>query len=185
MTAPIFFDPTGRRSRQSKRTVAVLLIGIVVTAIAFATTILALSPGRTLALPLPQLHAVVLPGKTPLAGRLAPWLPRPQTPAHDASLSIGFYIPGDDASLASLRRHINVLDWVVPATVNIAGPAHTMTVEADVPFDRMMAAMPHPPKVLPMVQNFAGTDWDAARRHRAAARHRAAPEAWRPPWGPW
>ena len=77
-------------------------------------------------------------------------------------MSIAFFVPGDDASIASLRRHVGALDWVVPATVSVAGPNHAVTMHRDIRFDRMIAAMPHPPKVLPMVQNLTATQWDGA-----------------------
>ena len=159
MAAPIFFDPTGRRGRWSKRLVAGLLMLVVVAAIAFATTVLVVRPARNLAMPLSQLKAAKLKGTKPHG--LARWLPRHQADDPHSPLSVGFYMPGDDASIASLRRNVGALNWVVPAFVTVAGPNHAISVAQDVHFDRMIAAMPRPPKVLPMVQNFDGSDWDA------------------------
>ncbi|MEH3100307.1 glycosyltransferase [Sphingomonas adhaesiva] len=166
MADPIFFDPTGRRSRRSRRVLATLLGIVLIAAIAFATTLMMVRPARDLALPLPQARAAATHGADAPRG-LARWLPHRTTRAtNSAELDVGFYVPGDDASIASLRRHVGALDWVVPATVAIAGPQHKVTVEPDPKFDRMIAAMPHPPKVLPMVQNFdndrAEGDWDGA-----------------------
>jgi len=89
-------------------------------------------------------------------------------------------VPGDDASIASLRRHVDVLDWVVPALVTVAGPSHAVAVADDPLFARMIAAMPRPPKVLPMVQNLGNDEWDGsgaatmlastAQRHALAVR---------------
>jgi len=159
MTRPIFFDPTGRRSRWSKRVVAALLGLVIAAAIGFAATVVHVPRGRDLALPLPQPHAAALRGT--LAGRgLAAWLPRRAAADPHTPLSIGFYVPGDDASIASLRRHSAGLDWVVPAIIAVGGPQHVVTVTPDAAFDRLIAAARHAPKVLPMVQNFAGDDWD-------------------------
>ncbi|WP_294196587.1 glycosyltransferase [uncultured Sphingomonas sp.] len=163
MTRPIFFDPTGRRSRLSKRILAALLVAIVVSAAVFAVTLIRVPRGRDLALPLPQPRAAALRMEKSLGRGLAGWLPHrsaaadPHTP-----LSVGFYVPGDDASIASLRRHSASLDWVVPATISVFGPKHQVQVEPDPQFDRMIAVMKHTPKVLPMVQNFGNADWDGA-----------------------
>ncbi|UVO50709.1 glycosyltransferase [Sphingomonas sp. SUN019] len=160
MRDPVFFDPTGRRSRWSKRTAFAILLAIFVASLAFASTLIAVPHGRDLALPLPQPHAAAMRGGS--ARGLARWLPHGHNKNPHTPLSIGFYVPGDDASIASLRRHVDALDWVVPAFVSVAGPGHAITVSNDALFDRMIAAMPHPPKVLPMVQNYGATGWDGA-----------------------
>ena len=160
MSAPIFFDPTGRRGRWSKRAVAGLLALVVAAAIGFATTLFAVVPGRSLSLPLPQLRAAPLHGTGPHG--LARWLPRRRAADPKTPLTIGFYVPGDDASAVSLVRNVGALDWVVPALLYVAGPAHTLSVTADKRFDHAIAAMRHPPRILPMVQNFRDGGWDGA-----------------------
>ncbi|MET0240619.1 MAG: glycosyltransferase [Sphingobium sp.] len=162
MATPVFFDPSGRRGAWARRVLAVLLLWIVAAAIAFATTLVTVPHERDLALPFPKSHAEKLRVANTIGRRLQSWLPRPSASDPHTPLSIGFYVPGDDASLASLRRHVSALDWIVPATVTVAGPRHQFTVDADPKFDRMIATMPHPPKVLPMVQNFMGAEWDGA-----------------------
>ncbi|UIJ46486.1 glycosyltransferase [Sphingomonas cannabina] len=161
MRTPVFFDPTGRRSRWSRRVLAVLIMVVLVSALAFATTLVAVPRQRDLALPLPQPHADRLRGTPPRHG-LSAWLPAKTAKNPHSPLSVGFYVPDDDASIASLRRHVGALDWVVPALVSVSGPDHRVSVERDPQFDRMIAAMPNPPKVLPMVQNFGNEKWDGA-----------------------
>lgn len=162
MPAPIFFDPTGRRSRLSKRMLAILLLMVVLATVAFATTLVVMPHRSDVRLPLPQPHAAAARGERRPHG-LAAWLPHKRAGATDATpLSIGFYVPGDDDSLASLRRNGGALDWVVPATITVSGPQHRMAMERDGKFDRTIAAMRHPPKVLPMVQNFGDSEWDGA-----------------------
>lgn len=162
MAMPVFFDPSGRRGTWARRIVAILLLSIVVAAIAFATTLATVPHGRDLALPLPQARAEKLRVTGRIGMHLPSWLPRAAGADPHTPLSIGFYVPQDDASLASLRRHVDALDWIVPASITVSGPGHSVTVVDDPKFDRMIAAMPHPPKVLPMVQNFMGDDWDSA-----------------------
>ncbi|KTT68722.1 glycosyltransferase [Sphingomonas endophytica] len=160
-TRPIFFDPTGRRSRFSKRALAALLVVIVISAMVFAVTLIRVPRGRDLALPLPQPRAAALRADTSRGG-IARWLPHRAAADPKTPLSVGFYVPGDDGSIASLRRHSASLDWVVPAFVSVSGPTHQVQVEPDPQFDRMISVMKHPPKVLPMVQNFGDSDWDGA-----------------------
>ena len=177
MLRPIFYDPTGRRARWAKRVLAVVIGVALLGAIAFASTLVSVPRGRDLALPLPQPHAAALRG-TPRKSSLERWLPRRAAPDPHSPLSIGFYVPGNDGSIASLRRHAAALDWLVPATVTVAGPQHAVAVTGDPQLSALLAAMPHPPKVLPMVQNFGEDDWDgagaAALFADAAARARVA-----------
>ncbi|HEX7873778.1 MAG TPA: glycosyltransferase [Sphingobium sp.] len=176
MAMPVFFDPSGRRGTWARRIVATLLVAIIVAAIAFATTLATVPHGRDLALPLPQARADKLRITQRIGAHLPSWLPHRAGPGADphSPLSIGFYVPGDDASLASLRRHVHALDWIVPANVTVSGPGHRVKIANDPKFNHMIAAMPHPPKVLPMVQNLMGDDWDgtntAALLHDPAQR---------------
>ncbi|MBX3593203.1 glycosyltransferase [Sphingomonas sp.] len=161
MQKPIFFDPTGRRSRWSKRMVALLIGAVILAAVVFATTLVAVPRGQDLRMPLPAPHAARFAPST-LRHGMAGWLPRLHAPAPARPLSIGFYMPGDDASLASLRQHGAALDWAVPALVSVAGPAHSVTVLDDRKFDRTVAGMRDRPMVLPMVQNIGNQSWDGA-----------------------
>lgn len=159
---PIFYDPTGRRGRWAKRLLAVAIGLILLGGVVFATTLVMVPRGRNLALPLPQPKAAAMRG-SPLRKGLARWLPQENRPAANTPLSVGFYVPGDDSSLASLRRNVGALDWVVPATVDVVGPDHRLTTLPDGHFDRMIAAMPHAPRVLPMVQNVRDGVWEGDR----------------------
>ena len=159
MRPPVFFDPTGRRSRWSKRTLAALIALVLIGAVAFATTLVAVPPRQALALSIPQPHAARLGGAHARHG-LGAWLPAVISKDPHTPLNIGFYVPGDDAGIASLRRNVSSLDWVVPATVTVAGPAHTMKIENDPQFDAAIRAARMPPRVLPMVQNFGADAWD-------------------------
>ncbi|MHA6722685.1 glycosyltransferase [Sphingomonas sp. RS2018] len=161
MRKPIFLDPTGRRGRWAKRILAIAILLILLGGVIFASTLVSVPRGRDLALPLPQPHAAAMRGTPPRHG-LAAWLPRIKAPAASSPLSVGFYVPGDESSIASLRRNVAALDWVVPATVTITGRKHDLTVDPDPAFARMIAAMPHPPRVLPMVQNYDRGTWDGA-----------------------
>ncbi|MEE4451617.1 glycosyltransferase [Novosphingobium resinovorum] len=161
MSKPIFYDPTGRRSRWARGVLAVLLVAVLLGAAAFATTLVAVPAQQELELPTPRLKPSTLHGSR-LKHELKAWLPRLHTPGAQKPLSIGFYLPGNDASFLSLVHHGNDLDWVVPALVNVAGPQHQVTVEPDARFERLVAGQPHRFKVLPMVQNVGNESWDGA-----------------------
>ncbi|MBB4860918.1 cellulose synthase/poly-beta-1,6-N-acetylglucosamine synthase-like glycosyltransferase/peptidoglycan/xylan/chitin deacetylase (PgdA/CDA1 family)/spore germination protein YaaH [Novosphingobium chloroacetimidivorans] len=159
MTKPIFFDPTGRRSRWSRRGLSLVLLLVVLGAIAFATTLIAVPRQRELDLPVPHLHATSF-AKSKLAHKLTAWLPKLQGKFGQAPLAVGFYMPNNDDSFLSLQRHGNELDWVVPALVNVSGPQHQVRIEQDSRFDRLVTSTSHRFKVLPMVQNYGDDQWD-------------------------
>ncbi|GAB7552450.1 glycosyltransferase [Novosphingobium sp. 11B] len=161
MSKPIFYDPTGRRSRWARGVLAALLVIVLLGAAAFATTLVAVPAQQELELPTPRLKPSTLHG-SPLKHALKSWLPRGRKGPGQKPLSIGFYLPGNDASFLSLVHHGNDLDWVVPALINVAGPQHQVTVEPDARFDRLVAGQSHHFKVLPMVQNVAADGWDGA-----------------------
>jgi len=161
VSKPIFYDPTGRRSRWSRKIVSVLLLIAVLGAMAFATTLVAVPAQRELELPQPHMRAAGF-AQTKLGHSLRSWLPALRGGQEKAPLSIGFYLPGNDASFLSLRRNGRDLDWVVPAIVNVAGPQHQVRIEADTRFDQLVAGTSHHFKVLPMVQNYGEDAWDGA-----------------------
>ncbi len=162
MKQPVFYDPSGRRGIWARRVVAALLVLLVAAVLAFATTLIAVEPDRDLALPLPQAHAARLTGLSRLGHNLKGWLPR-SLRGHSGTkpLTIGFYVPDDAMSIASLTRNFGQLNWVVPATVSVSGSDHHLTITQDKQFDRAITAMPRAPKVLPMVQNYGNEAWDA------------------------
>lgn len=161
MTRPIFYDPTGRRSLLAKRSLAVVFLAVILAALAFATTLVAVPRQRALSLPQPHFEAASLHRRHGLS-RLRSWLPRLHLQRSQEALAIGFYQPRSDASFQSLSRHGNQLDWVVPALLNVAGPEHRLAVANDPRFDSFVAAGHHHYKVLPMVQNVGGDGWDGA-----------------------
>lgn len=159
MTKPVFYDPTGRRSRWARRALSMLLAAVVLGGLAFATTLVAVPRQRELELPVPRLHASTLHGSR-LKHGLTSWLPRFGARSQQKPLSIGFYVPNNDESFQSLVHHGNDLDWVVPALVSVSGPRHDISIEDDPRFDRLASGQPHRFKILPMVQNFGASEWD-------------------------
>ncbi|MCJ2184626.1 glycosyltransferase [Novosphingobium sp. 1949] len=172
MSRPVFFDPTGRRSRWSKRLLGALLLIAVLAAVAFATTLVVLPRERELDMPVPVLRAATF-RQTGIRRDLRAWLPAPLHRHAQPALTIGFYDPNNDDSFYSLLHHGGDLDWVVPATIGVAGPDHAVTVARDVRFTNLVANGRHHFKVLPMVQNYAGDHWDGAGVQRLLQDRRA------------
>ena len=164
MSKAIFYDATGKRNRWSIRAVSLLLVLIVSAAIGLGLTILlvpntnapTLVSERNQPRPLQQ-------QLRKLAGNLTAWLPTTSRGAASAQhITVGFYVPWDPDSRASLARHIGQLDWVVPVLASITKGGAKVEVTADPNFFRTIAASGHKPRILPMIQNAAHDAWDGA-----------------------
>ena len=83
--------------------------------------------------------------------------------ANGRPLSIGFYVNWDDSSLASLRQHINALDWVVPEWIRLSGDeGNPLTLDIDqTALELMQREKPEMP-VLPLLQNYKNEQWNSA-----------------------
>lgn len=162
MVHPVFFDASGRRRGWMRLAVWALVVVLVVAAGIFLATLLNVPRGGDLPLRFRDARPAPLrlsEGK-PAAERR--WLPGWTHARAAAPLTVGFYVPWDETSAASLRAHAGSLDWVVPALVTVAGPGHAVQVQHDARFDRILAATRHAPAVLPMVQNLSDSTWDSA-----------------------
>lgn len=143
----------------AKRVLAGAILAIVLGALAFATTLVAVPRQRQLDLPQPHFQAANLHPSHALR-KLRDWLPRLSSHHQKDALAIGFYLPGNDASFQSLTRHGNDLDWVAPALINVGGPDHRITQASDPRFETYVSGQQHRFKVLPMVQNLGADEWD-------------------------
>ena len=97
--------------------------------------------------------------------------------AADAPIVTGFYVNWDDNSLASLRSHIDALDWVVAEWGFVGRGVDTLPVRFQV--DRralaVVARAKQPVHVLALITNFTGDDFDSL----AVTRLLAHPRLWR------
>ena len=158
MSAPVFFDPSGRRGAWARRGVAALIVTILLSAIAFATTLVAVPREAGFPLPFVRRHGEAF--EPPAHRRASRWLPGRSThPAATDGITIAFYVPGDQAGIASLRRNIGALDWLVPATLTLDGKGQIGSID-DPQLARIMGEAARTPRLLPMVQNFIGGEWD-------------------------
>jgi spore germination protein YaaH len=164
MEQPIFYDASGKRRKWSLRTLAVLLVLIVLAAVGLAATVVsvpipsAITPVRERGQPRPIPEQI-----RHLRRQIGSWLPVTTRAAGAVNqITVGFYVPWDPDSKASLQRHIGQIDWVVPTLASFTDAGRTIKVENDPGLERILASASRRPKVLPMVQNAANDKWDGA-----------------------
>lgn len=171
--SPVFYDPTGRRKRRFTLAIVAFVVLLVLAVGALAVTIGAV-PRQPL-LPVDSEHPALThlpPPHETLIGRarhrltdyarllgVAP--PRTATTG-STPLAIAFHAPWDESSGASLQRHIDAIDWLIPAWLSVTGPQHGLTLFADPEGRAILNRATHRPLLLPMVQNALNGQWDTA-----------------------
>ena len=169
MAQPVFHDPSGRRGRWTASSLALMVLLVLLTAGLFAMTIV----NVPIPSPLPVrfetagLHAFaerIGLAKHKHAAKDGSWLP--QAPAKGGNSGrqrvAGFYVPWEESSRASLQAHVAELDTVIPVFGFVTGPSHQLRVTADRAFDAIITGAARPPRVVPLVQNATGGNWDGA-----------------------
>jgi peptidoglycan-N-acetylglucosamine deacetylase len=162
---PVFYDVSGRRRRRFRLAQFAFAALVLLAAILFVGSILAVVPQPPLpfAVERPSLHGQQPHDARPghalrralhYAGRLLD--PQQAQPP----LAVAFHAPWDDASVASLRRHVDDIDWLVPGWMSITGPRHTVTEFPDPAGKAIISAAVHRPRLLPMIQNARDGEWD-------------------------
>ncbi len=160
--SPVFYDASGRRNRWSKRVVAGLLALIVLAAVGLALTILAVPAGSALHPIGERSQARPLVDQVArLRHRAGNWvLPARGGGGSARPISVAFYVPWDPDSRASLARHIDDIDWVVPTLASVTDGGRTRSYDPDPAFQAVIRRNATPPRVLPMIQNAAHDKWD-------------------------
>jgi len=161
---PIFFDPTGRRRRLTRRIVFAGIALLIVTALAFASTVFTVPASQPLKLgferpqPLPLRTQVGRLSRsiTGLFGR-----PGVRAARQAQNLTIGFYVPFGQGAVESLKRQAGQLDWVAP-TLFFLDKQGNFNATDDTRMRRVLAGQIHHPLVVDVMQNIAGGAWDGA-----------------------
>jgi peptidoglycan-N-acetylglucosamine deacetylase len=166
---PVFFDASGKRSRWTNRSLVVLILALILAISIFVATVidiplptpLALSIERSELRPIdstPRKDARIKRGD----GGFRLVKDRVVDPKQTkASLKIGFYVPGDASSGASLSAHFEALDWLVPSLISVVGSNHVMTKTRDARLEGLLRSGEKQPLILPSVQNLFDDDWDS------------------------
>ena len=175
MEAPVFYDPSGRRRRWSKRILLGLIIVVMGLAVGFGATILNVPAPDPLKLGIEREQPRPLPSQIGHLDRsvkrraraLTSWLPganKKVVPTNQ--IVVGFYVPTDDGSRLSLIRHISDVDWVAPVLGSVVGADHDFQWFHDRPLHAILAASARPPSILPVVQNIRNGVWDGENMGR-------------------
>ncbi|MBY8827577.1 polysaccharide deacetylase family protein [Hephaestia mangrovi] len=170
--SPVFYDASGRRRRRFALAVIAFAILILLAAAVFFVSVGAVP--RAPLLPVRSEAAAMHRLRPPHEGvltrtrRSIDWyaraifgaVPARRGAAANAPLAIAFHAPWDPSSTASLRRHIDQLDWLVPGWLSVTGPDHRITEFQDNPGRAIINRATHRPIILPMVQNALNDQWD-------------------------
>jgi cellulose synthase/poly-beta-1,6-N-acetylglucosamine synthase-like glycosyltransferase/peptidoglycan/xylan/chitin deacetylase (PgdA/CDA1 family)/spore germination protein YaaH len=180
---PVFYDPSGRRRKHFTLALVLFTLLVILTATALFATILVSPPqpllpvalDRGSPLPPPRTTIIARASKQingaikrllgtapPSARRVGAVRAAAAAAAMNKRLAVGFYVPWDESSTASLQRHIGDLDWVAPLWVTVVGPQHQFNVLPDPDGRAVINSSAHRPLILPVVQNYANGQADPA-----------------------
>lgn len=84
-------------------------------------------------------------------------------------LSVGFYTGGDEESFASLTAAISKLDWLSPTWLSVIGDKANLEKRIDRRAIEFIRATRPSIKILPLLQNAKGENWDGAGTARLLA----------------
>lgn len=169
---PIFFDASGRRRRRFALAVIAFLLLTLLAGAAFFGSIVAVAPQPPLPFEVEHPMAAPLHGHDHgLVGAGARqvrhmWrdfrhlLEHGRHPHGPPPTSYAFHVPWDDASAASLARHVDEIDWLIPGWLSITGPDHQLTSFADPRGKAIISHAHHRPRLMPMIQNAIDGGWD-------------------------
>ena len=178
---PVFYDPSGRRRKRFALAAALFALLAVMTAVALFATIrvvpaqqplpVALEHGEPLRPPRSTLlqrtsrqidRAIqrLLGTRPPSARAVGAVKATAAATAMGQPLAVGFYVPWDESSTASLQRHVDDLDWLAPLWVTVTGPNHSFNVLPDPNGRAVINRAARRPLILPVVQNFANGQAD-------------------------
>ena len=168
---PVFYDVSGRRKRRFTLGVVAFVLLLVLAVSLFAVSIgavpaaplLPVEVERPVLKRLAAPHGVIRRAKRGIdyyAGQLFGTNRGKAAASGNANLAIAFHTPWDPSSAASLERHVEQLDWVIPGWVSVTGPTHQITVFRDTAGRAILNRAVHRPVVIPMIQNAVAGKWD-------------------------
>ena len=176
---PIFYDASGRRRRRFRLAVAAFVALIVLAATVFVVSIGAVPSAPLLAvqtdrpalkgLPPPRDPSVLRRTRHDIgwyaqelfgSGTGSASSGQRQRGSGNPSLAIAFHAPWDTNSAASLQRHVEQLDWVIPGWISVTGAGHQITLHRDPAGRAVLNRAVHRPMILPMMQNALDGKWD-------------------------
>ena len=170
---PVFYDASGRRRRRFALGI-VAFVALLVLAVAIFAVSIGAVPVAPL-LPIEPEHPAMRKLPPPTGGIIGrtrrgidyyqkrlfgEGVIKGQPIAVNPPLAIAFHAPWDVSSTASLERHVEQLDWLIPGWISVTGADHHTTVFRDTAGRAIVNKAVHKPAILPMVQNAVGGVWD-------------------------
>ena len=171
MQRPIFFDPTGRRRRWTRRIVFAAIAVLIITALAFATTVATVPASQPLKLGFERPQPLPLRTQVGRLSRRITLLFRPgrvRAARQSDNLTIGFYSPFGEGAVESLKRQAATLDWVAPTLFTLDHQGNFNATD-DSRMRRVLAGQIRRPLVIDVIQNIDNGTWDGAGTTRALA----------------
>ncbi len=173
MKSPVFFDASGKRRRIVGRTSLAILIALLLAAIAFAATIV--NVPTTMPLTFARERVQPLPLRAQISA-LRHKLPRIHAGGRSPIQTVAFYVPWDEESAESLRRHFDDIDVLAAGDGEIDPRNGSLVIDRDPELHAILLARAHRPQVWLMVQNIFAEKWQVAPtiaqfRNRQASDH--------------
>ncbi|AEI37478.1 glycosyltransferase [Zymomonas mobilis] len=164
---PVFYDSSGKRRRRFRIAITAFFMLFFLAIVTLFATVAIAPIGKNLPFTV---------GRPPIKAQPNGILPHTRINLHRALSRIGFaktppktpkdtitmafYTPWDDPSVASLSRHINDIDWLSPGWLSVTGPHHEWTEFSDPRGHAIINSAKQRPKILPMIQNVSNGEWD-------------------------
>ena len=164
MKRPIFFDPTGRRRRVTRRIVFAAIAVLILTALAFATTVFTVPASQPLKLGFERPQPLALRTQVGRLSHRITGLFRPgrvRAARQSDNLTIGFYSPFGEGAVDSLKRAAPTLDWVAPTLFTLDAQGNFNATD-DTRMRRVLAGQIRRPLVIDVIQNIANGAWNGA-----------------------
>ena len=160
MARPIFFDPTGRRRRWIRRGIFASLAGLVLMALAFASTVVTIPAPEPLPLGFERHTPLRLRSQVSRLSHTITDLFAGPPKVHPGSrgyrpITVGFYTTWADESGPSLAQNVALLDWVAPTTLAV-DKGGNLVARDDKVLRRVLLSSLHRPLVVPTLQNVVG-----------------------------
>ena len=166
----VFFDPSGRRKRRFALALLafalLLLLSVVLGAVSIGFVprepLLPVATETETRAPIPAPHSSILRRGKRGFDYLLKQLDQSPGASGTPALAMAFHRPWEEASVESLKRHIDALDWVLPAWLTVTGPAHNVASFNDPAGRAIINQAARRPTLIPLIQNASGGQWDAA-----------------------
>jgi len=158
LSRPVFFDPSGRRRRWTRRGAFSALVVFLLLAVAFASTVVHIPAPSPLPLGFERRTALPMRAQVSNLSHSVSGLFRdpPKLRAQGAKpLTVAFYTTWSDTSAPSLIRNIGQIDWVAPTSLNIDAKGQ-LQVHEDRALRRILLSNINRPLVVPVLQNVDG-----------------------------